>query len=129
MDAYEPPQDFPPDSQLPPGWTRGWTHRLSSDDPPRIVPVDVHTVAAARGATLALQNALQEAQRQSLLVDAAVASLVEQGASANQVTGDVGLSMHTAEDLVGGMPMLESVCRDVVAQAEGRRRDGVRPSL
>lgn len=123
MDTHEQPQEFPPDSQSPPGWAHGWTFRLSSDEAPRIVSVDPDTVAAARAAARAMQDALLEAQRQSVLVDEAVASLAHRGASASQIMGAVGLSMHTAEDLIGGMPMLESVCRDGVAHAEGQRRD------
>lgn len=122
MDAHEPPSPFPRDADLPRGWTHGWTFRLDSASAPRPVPVDADTVATARAAARAMQEALLEAQRQSLLVDAAVATLVEQGSSAAQVAGDVGLSVHTADDLVGGMPMLESVCRDVVAHAEGHPR-------
>lgn len=135
MDAHEPRDRVPGDAasagedaranpQPPRGWSGGWSFRIDGADAPRVVPVDAATVATARAAGRAMQVALLEAQRQSRLLDDAIAALVAQGASANQIAGDAGLSLHTAQDAVAGMPILESVCRDGVAEADGAPRRG-----
>lgn len=118
MDAHEPPS-FARD----PSPRADWAFSLTSDDVAQQPDLDPDDVAAGRAALRAMAEAFGEVQRQSVLLDAAIAALVAQGATSGHVAG-LGLSGPVSERLMGGMAALEWMCRDGVAHFERERRSG-----
>lgn len=88
-------------SDLPPGWTHGWTIDLSDPPPPRAT-LDPAVVARLRELVGSAQTRLQAADAELRDAEELVREQLAAGMTVDAIAGDAGLTLDAVQRVADG---------------------------